>query len=64
MRKHTYLIFYCNPEDPRGLVPKLWGPGGTVNVRTRATAWVMLGFTCGTVVGVVLTMVGTAGLLG
>jgi uncharacterized membrane protein len=63
MRKHTYLLFYCNPDDPRGLVPKLRGPGGTVNVRSHAAAWIMLVFTIGTVVGVVLTLIGALGLV-
>ena len=35
MRKHlVWRLFYMNPEDPRGWVPKTWGFGWTVNFRS------------------------------
>lgn len=58
MRRHlAFGIIYCNPDDPRGWVPKVSGPGGTVNARTRAGAVVMLVLTITTVAAVVLTLV-------
>ncbi len=57
MRQHlAWGIIYCNPEDPRGWVPKTWGPGQTVNARTRGGAAAMLLFTGLTLAGVALTL--------
>ena len=61
MRRHRQWLFYCNPDDPRGWVPKITGPGWTVNVRTRAGALVMLVFTIGTIAGVLGTLLGALG---
>jgi uncharacterized membrane protein len=36
--RYYLKLFYANPDDPRGVVPKRWGIGWTVNFRTRATA--------------------------
>jgi uncharacterized membrane protein len=57
MRRHRQWLFYCNPDDPRGWVPKWSGPGGTVNVRTRGGAAVMLVFTSATILGVMGTLI-------
>ena len=36
MRRHLlWHMFYVNPADPRGWVPKIWGIGWTVNFRER-----------------------------
>jgi len=36
MEKHVaWMIFYANPNDPRGTVPKTLGSGLTVNFRTK-----------------------------
>ena len=36
MRRHLlWKMFYVNPDDPRGWVPKLYGHGKTVNFRDR-----------------------------
>jgi uncharacterized membrane protein len=56
-------IAYCNPDDPRGWVPKYWGPGWTVNVRNRTGATFVLIFTIMTVVGVVLSVGAAFGVL-
>ena len=34
--------FYVNPEDPRGLVPKTWGGGITVNFRNKKNIYIFL----------------------
>jgi uncharacterized membrane protein len=39
MRKYrAFGIFYCNPDDPRGLVPKSVGYGWTINLRHKEWA--------------------------
>ena len=51
MRRHlVWRLFYMNPEDPRGWVPKIWGYGWTVNFRSMehiAIFLVLLGMTLG-----------------
>lgn len=35
-KQHTiWGMFYLNPNDPRGWVPKTWGYGWTVNMRSN-----------------------------
>jgi len=39
MKKFIFWkIFYVNPNDPRGWVPKTWGLGWTINFRTKKMA--------------------------
>jgi len=36
MRRHlVWKMFYVNPDDPRGWVPKMYGLGKTVNFRNQ-----------------------------
>ena len=60
MRRHTvWGLFYVNPADPRGWVPKPYGIGYTVNLRTRAWIWVLLFLFFATLIsGVLIAMVG------
>ena len=40
MRRHLkWKVFYLNPSDPRGWVPRLWGIGYTVNFRAEHHIW-------------------------
>jgi uncharacterized membrane protein len=42
MRRHlVWGLFYVNPDDPRGWVPKVYGIGWTVNMRTPGQAKLM-----------------------
>src|SRR5689334_13610570 len=36
--RYYWKLFYVNPDDPRGIVPKRWGIGWTVNFRSKAIA--------------------------
>ncbi len=39
IRRHLLRgMFYCNPDDPRGWIPKLHGYGWTVNLRDPSWA--------------------------
>ena len=41
MRYHlVWVIFYSNPEDPRGWVPKIRGYGWTVNFRKKSQIYI------------------------
>ena len=35
--------FYCNPDDPRVVVPKRWGYGWTLNFARPASRLIILG---------------------
>lgn len=42
-RAHTlWGLFYVNPNDPRGWVPKTFGYGWTVNMRSRGQVYVFV----------------------
>ena len=43
MRRHLkWKLFYLNPIDPRGWVPKIWGIGYTVNFRSEHHIWTFI----------------------
>jgi uncharacterized membrane protein len=49
MREHIlWKLFYINPDDPRAWVPKTWGPGTTINFRTRGQAYLFAFLILGT----------------
>lgn len=49
MKEHIlWKLFYINPDDPRAWVPKTWGPGTTVNFRTRGQAFLFAFLILGT----------------
>lgn len=52
MRRHTlWTVFYVNPDDPRGWVPKPYGIGWTVNFRTPRNVYVFGALVVGTLLG-------------
>jgi uncharacterized membrane protein len=59
--RYYLKMFYANPDDPRGVVPKRWGIGWTVNFRTRAMARL---FTILLATTIVLTALLASGVLG
>ena len=38
----VYGAFYANPQDGSGWVPKMWGYGWTVNMRTRQNVHIFI----------------------
>ena len=55
MRRHIlWRSFYVNPDDPRGWVPKVSGPGWTVNFRTRGQVVLFVGLIVLSLAGAVL----------
>ena len=36
--RYYWGLFYVDGDDPRGVVPKRWGLGWTINFRTKAKA--------------------------
>jgi uncharacterized membrane protein len=48
MRRYMLMGLYCNPDDPRALVPHPSGRGRTLNMRSEQLAsalWIMLAVT-------------------
>jgi uncharacterized membrane protein len=56
-KAHTlWGMFYVNPNDPRGWVPKTFGYGWTVNMRSRGHVYVFVVL----ILGALLSAIGTS----
>jgi uncharacterized membrane protein len=65
MRDHlVWGLIYSNPDDPRGWIPKIRGPGWTVNVRDEGSAVLLAAVTIATIAGVLLTVVAALAAVG
>jgi uncharacterized membrane protein len=55
MRRHVvWKLFYVNPDDRRGWVPKPYGIGWTVNLRTMRNVYVFSALVVATLLGAVV----------
>ena len=65
MKEHIlWKLFYINPDDPRAWVPKTWGPGMTVNFRSRGQAFLFAFLIFGTLATAIDLTVVVLGLIG